>query len=164
MCNLRLSLISVLCLGFMLCAGAARGAANAEQVCAQKDFMELIAAFAELNIQQQTACVRFPLKIRGKTYTTQQAFLRSPAAETKLIISRKDAEKFGKAATSFFYRLPPDKNVSNATDGVEYVYIIEEQGHTRSAMLTEGGTLLFETVKWLWDGEQWKILDVTASQ
>jgi hypothetical protein len=151
-------------MGIMLFTWTAQAAMNVEQLCAKQDFMEFIVVFADLTVQQQAACVRFPLKIRGKAYTTQQAYLRSPEGKIKLIISRKDAAKLGKAAKSFFVFLPPDKNLSQFDLALKYVYIIAKDGNKHIATLTEGGTLQFETVEFLWNGEQWRIIEVRVGE
>ena len=158
-------LLSILfCLLLALCGSSfAKGAAaamNADQVCAKQDFMEFIDAFAGLTVQQQAVCARFPLKIGKKTYTTQQAFLRSAAAKNKIIGSKKEAEKHGKTATPFFLPLPPDKNLSQFDLALKYVYIIAKDGNKHIATLTEGGTNQFETVEFLWNRDQWRIIEV----
>ena len=136
-------------------------APSPKQVCSEKDFMAFIAVFSELAALQQAVCARFPLKIQGKTHTTQESFLSSSAAGTKFIISRNDAEKSGKTAKSFFFQRPPDGNVLGAANAGEYLYIIiAEHENKRAASLTEGGTFQFSTVEFLWNGEQWKIIEV----
>ena len=146
-------------MGIAFCVLTARTATPAGQVCAKKDFMEFIAAFAELTTKQQTECVRFPLQARGRTHATQQAFLRSPAAKEKFIISKKDAEKHGKAASSFFV-LDDGTDSANA---MKYVYVVTGNDDKRDVILTEGGTFIFETVEFLWHGGQWTLLDVRES-
>ena len=133
---------------------------NAEQVCAKKDFMEFIDAFSELTVQQQAVCARYPLKIDENTYPTQQAFLDSPAAENKIIGSKKEVEEHGKAATPFFLLLPPDKNLNQFDLELKYVYLIAKDGDKYMATLTEGGTFTFSTIEFLWDEEQWRIIEV----
>ena len=154
----------LLCLVFVLCsapfAEGASAAMDGKQVCAKKDFMEFIAAFSELTVRQQAVCVSFPLNIKGRDHATQQAFLRSPAAKHKFIASKNEVGKSGKTATPFFLPLPADKNVSQFDLAYKYVYIIEEQGNKHFVMLTEGGTNIFETIEFLWNGEQWKIIEV----
>jgi len=147
-------------MGVILCAWTAQAAMNVEQICAKQDFMEFITAFSGLTVQQQAVCVSFPLKIRGKAYSTQQAFLRAPAAKHKFITSKNEAEKYGKTAKPFFLPLPPDNSVSQGDLASKYVYIIVKDGDKCSAMLTEGGTLQFETVEFLWHEEQWRIIEV----
>jgi len=158
----RLPLIVTVFMGIMLCAWTAQAAAiNAEkQICEKKDFMEFIAAFSELTVQQQAVCARFPLTIGGKTYKTLQAFLRSPAAKYKIIGSKKETEKHGKTATPFFLPLPPDKNLDRFDLALKYAYLIAQDGNNSIATLTEGGTLSFSTVEFVWNGEQWRIIDV----
>jgi hypothetical protein len=152
-------------MGIMLCAWTAQAAMKTElQPCAKQDFTEFIAAFAELTVQQQAACVRFPLKIRGKTYTAQQAYLRSPEGKSKFIAAKKEVEKHGKAATPFFLPLPPDKNLDQFDLASRYVYILAKDDNKHTATLTEGGTLQFETVEFLWSGEQWRILEVREGE
>ena len=156
----RLSLVATAFMGIMLYTWTAQAAMNAEQLCAKQDFMEFLAAFAELTVQQQAVCVRFPLKIRGKAYTTQQAYLRSPAGKSKFIITNQEAEKHGKAAQPFFVLQPPDENLHQFDLALKYVYIIAKDGNKHLATLTEGGTFQFETVEFLWNGEQWRIIEV----
>ena len=160
----RLPLMMTVFMGAMLCTWTAQAAMNVEQLCAQQDFMEFIAAFAGLTVQQQAVCVRFPLKIREKAYTTQQAYLRSPEGKSKFIITRKDAEKHGKAAKPFFLPMPPDKNVSQFDIALKYVYIIAKDDNKHIATLTEGGTLPFETAEFLWNGEQWRLIEVRTGE
>ena len=160
----RLPLSMTVFLGITLCTWTAQAAMNVEQLCAKQDFMEFIAAFAELAVQQQTVCVRFPLRVRGKAYTAQQAYLRSPEGRMKFIIANKDAEKHGKAAKPFFLPLPPDANLSQFDLALKYVYVIAKDGNKHMATLTEGGTLPFETVEFVWDGEQWRIIEVRLGE
>ena len=156
----RLPLIMTVFMSIMLGTWTAQAAMNVEQLCAKQDFMEFVAAFSELTVQQQAVCVRFPLKIRGKAYSTQQAFLRSPAATHKFITSKSEAAKHGEAAKPFFLSLPPDKNLSQFDLALKYVYIIAQDGNKHIAKLTEGGTNVFETAAFLWNGEQWRIIEV----
>ena len=156
----RLPLIMAVFMGIMLCTWTAQAAMSvAQQPCAKQDFMEFLAAFAELPVRQQAECVRFPLKIRGKAYTTQQAYLRSSAGKMKFIITKKEAEKHGKAATPFFLPLPPDKNLHQFDLALKYVYLIAKDGSKYTVTLTEGGTMPFSTVEFLWNGEQWRIIE-----
>ena len=154
----RLPLIVTVSLSIMLCTWTAQAATNVEQVCAKKDFMEFIAAFAELSVRQQAACARFPLKLGGKTYTTQQAFQHS--AKRKFIVSKQETENTGKPATPFFLPLPPDKNLSQFDLALKYVYLIVQDGDKYIATLTEGGTFPFETIEFLWNGEQWRLIEI----
>ncbi|MCL2123950.1 MAG: hypothetical protein FWH34_07635 [Desulfovibrionaceae bacterium] len=142
--------------GITLFALTAQAATHAEQVCAKKDFMEFIAAFAELTARQQAACVRFPLKVRDREHATQQAFLRSPAAKAKFIASKKDVEQHGKAARVFFAA----NDGTDPANAEKYVYVVTGQGNTRKVLLTEGGTFVFETGEFLWDGAQWMLVDI----
>ena len=154
--NTRVLLIVTVFMALTLCALTAQAATRTAQVCAKKDFMEFIAAFAELTAQQQSECVRFPMKVRSGDYATQQAFLRSPVAENKFIVSKKDAEKHGKAAMVFFV---PDDGTGPA-NAEKYVYVVTRQENNYKAILTEGGTFVFETVEFSWDGTQWKLLGI----
>ena len=161
----RLPLIMTAFMGIMLCTWPAQAATSAaQQPCAKQDFTEFIAAFAELSVQQQAACVRFPLRIRGKEYTMQQAYLRSPEGKSKFIVARKDVEKHGKAAKPFFLPLPSDKDVSRFDLASKYVYLIAKDDNKYMAILTEGGTMPFETVEFLWNGEQWRIIEVREEE
>jgi len=112
----RFPLIMTVFIGIMLCTCAA----NVEPICAKKDFMEFITAFSELTVQQQIVCVRFPLKIEGKSYPTPQDFLRSPAAARKFIISKKEAEESGETATPFFQI---QDNYGNISPEVALTYV-----------------------------------------
>ena len=156
----RLPLIVTVFMGIMLYTWTAQATMNAEQVCAKEDFMEFIDAFSRLTVQQQAACASFPLTIDGETYATQHDFLNSPEAENKIIASMQEVEVHGKTATPFFLPLPPDKNLDQFDLELKYVYLIEKDGNKRIAILTEGGTLAFSTAEFLWDGKQWKLIEV----
>lgn len=150
--------------GFMLAWPAGLMAVERPAVCSTEDFQAFIEGYMKLSLDEQAECVVYPIEddnVPGLATPFKNDYVR---ALRRLypdirIISAPEALVAGSQVSTPYVTFNPEE-----IEPVKIGYVLKRDGKQGQAILTEGGTFVYDISTFVWDGSMWRLTKVEVPE